>query len=181
LNLNLTDRIKNLIPMLKGPVRLPPDVVRSLRPVRSPFLKWRREGPDNLTVIYSARPKDQFWIGWLARLALQPEERRTELDEISSRVWDLCDGVNKVSDICKVLVQEYKLGDRQVEVSVLQFLNTLRSKRFVGLTEEDKSKVDTAVAKVKRQPETTASDGLTSNGKQSASAIRKRAKQQRRH
>jgi hypothetical protein len=171
----IADKIRNLIPFLRGPIRLPGEVARSLKPIRSPEVKWRSEGVDNLTVIYSARPKDQFWVAWLAKMANEPEERKTELDEIGSKIWGMCDGSHRVAEICRLIAAEYQLTDRQVEVSVLQFLNMLRTRRFVGLTEEDKLKVDIATGKVKAG---SASDGgNATNGKTSSG--RKRSKQKR--
>jgi hypothetical protein len=179
--LTFTDKIKNAIPFLRSPVRLPGDVARSLRPVRSPFIKWRTEGKDELIVIYSPRPKDQFWIGWLAKLAMEPEDRKTELDEIGSKIWNLCDGTNKVGDICKIIGNEYQLTDRQVEVSVLSFMNSLRQRKFIGLTEEDKERVDEALAKVKSGTIEEKESADKINGNTTSNPRRKRIRQQRRY
>jgi hypothetical protein len=47
------------------------------------------------------------------------------LDEVGSFVWNLCDGEHPVSALVEALVERYKLGKREAEVSLTTYLKQL--------------------------------------------------------
>ncbi|NLO05265.1 MAG: PqqD family protein [candidate division WS1 bacterium] len=100
------------------------------RPVRNPRLKWRLNDDENAEVIVPRR-KDVFGrvMGFLFFV---PESRPIVLDEVGSRVWELCDGEHTVDEMIRVLSNEYKLGRREVEVSLTEYLRTLGKRGMVG-------------------------------------------------
>lgn len=178
----LSDKVKNLIPFLRGPLRLPPDLLRGLHPTRNPFATWQREGEDNNVVIMVPRPVVQGWRMALAKIAGEPPGKRVELsDEIGSDVWELCDGAHTVREICRELSAKYKLGDRQTEVSVLEYLNMLRKRRLLGIPEKEQSSIQQAAGKAKSAPADTATTGQASDGNRLGTTKRTRAKRARRH
>ena len=100
------------------------------RPVRNPQLKWRINEEELVEVIVPRR-KDIFGraVGFLFFV---PENRPVTLDEVGSRVWHLCDGEETVDEIIQVLSEEYKLGRREVEASLTEYLRTLGQRGMVG-------------------------------------------------
>ncbi|HEX5322463.1 MAG TPA: PqqD family protein [Capsulimonadaceae bacterium] len=131
----MLDKIRQFMPFLPGGKPQPTQKqVMSLRPLRNPAVKWERAGEDNLVVIsytpktFEGRPR------FIDRLFGISSEKKIELtDELSSSVWEMCDGKHSVSQIAVFLAEKYKLGRRQSEVSVLAFLKTLQTKRLVGV------------------------------------------------
>lgn len=128
-------KLRQFLPFLPGgPTKASPQQVLGLRPLRNPAVKWEREGDENLVVIrYTPKPfegRPRF----IDRFFGLPSEKRIELtDELSSAVWEQCDGKHTVAEIAGFISKEYKLGRRQAEVSVLAFLKTLQTKRLVGV------------------------------------------------
>ena len=53
------------------------------------------------------------------------------LDEVSGRVWDLCDGSHSVSAMVAALCQEYDAPAESVEEDVLAFLGEMAEERLV--------------------------------------------------
>ncbi|MGC9320164.1 MAG: PqqD family protein, partial [Armatimonadota bacterium] len=100
------------------------------RPVRNPRLKWRINDEDFVEVIIP-RGQDLFSRA-MGFLFFVPKSRPVVLDEVGTRVWDLCDGENTVDEIIRELCSEYKLARREVEVSLTEFLRTLGKRGMVG-------------------------------------------------
>jgi hypothetical protein len=53
------------------------------------------------------------------------------LDEVSGRVWDLCDGSHSVSAMVSTLCQEYDAPADAVQEDVLAFLGDMAEERLV--------------------------------------------------
>ena len=53
------------------------------------------------------------------------------LDEVSGRVWDLCDGSHSVSAMVEALCQEYEAPADEVKEDVLAFLGEMADERLV--------------------------------------------------
>jgi hypothetical protein len=100
------------------------------RPVRNPSLKWRMNDEGVVEVIVPRR-KDAFGR-LMGFLFFVPENRPITLDEVGTRVWDMCDGEHTVEEIVNTLSDEYKLQRREVEVSLTEYLRTLGKKGMVG-------------------------------------------------
>jgi hypothetical protein len=179
---SLADSVKNLLPFLRGPLRLPPDLLRGLHPARNPAAQWTREGEENLVVISMPRPPTQGWKMAVAKFVGEAPGKRIELsDELGSDVWELCDGAHTVRDICRELSSKYKLGDRQTEVAVLQFLNMLRTRRLLGIPEREQGAIDRATGKAKASAATTSDLGKASDGDRNDKPRRSRPKGSRRY
>ncbi len=70
----------------------------------------------------------------LARvLGIPLVDKRVELDEPGTFVWDLCDGKSDIASIVARLAKRYKLERKEAEVSVLRYLEQLTKRRFIGL------------------------------------------------
>ena len=99
-------------------------------PVRNPQLKWRINENEGVEVIV---PRRKDWLGrTVGFLFFVPENRPVTLDEVGSRVWNLCDGDTTVNEIIETLAEEYKLGRREVEASLTEYLRTLGQRGMVG-------------------------------------------------
>lgn len=53
------------------------------------------------------------------------------LDEVSGRVWDLCDGSHSVSAMVATLCQEYDAPAEDVQEDVLEFLGEMAEEKLV--------------------------------------------------
>ena len=67
-----------------------------------------------------------------------PEERTIALDAIGTHVWKMLDGKNSVGAIARSVAKEYKLVEREAELSVQQFFRELSRRGYVGFSESDK-------------------------------------------
>ncbi len=102
----------------------------SSRPIRNDLLGWARDSQDNIVVTI---PRQKGWKARLLSLIFHvPKEKKIELDEIGSQVWEMSDGQNTVEDIIEGLGQRYKLNRKESEVSLLAYLKTLGKKGLVG-------------------------------------------------
>lgn len=59
--------------------------------------------------------------------------RYYSLDEVSGRVWELCDGQHSVSAIAAELGREYEAPVEEVERDVLAFLEEMAGERLLNL------------------------------------------------
>jgi pyrroloquinoline quinone biosynthesis protein D len=60
------------------------------------------------------------------RILLDPKDGRYyALDEVSGRIWDLCDGTRTVAQVVATLCGEYEAPAETVEADVLEFLGDL--------------------------------------------------------
>jgi len=135
------DKAREFLPFLPGGGSKPSHrVVMGLRPLRNPHAIWERSGDDNLVTITLTRSLAHRWDRLIAKVFTIPTDRKIEMsDELSSRVWEMCDGAHTVGSIATEIGHQYQLGQRQAEVSVLTFLNTLQSKRLVGLAPDQQN------------------------------------------
>ena len=70
----------------------------------------------------------------LARIFVVPlVDKRIELDEPGTFVWDMCDGKTDIATIVRRLAERYKLERKEAEVSVLNYLKQMARRRFVGI------------------------------------------------
>lgn len=114
----------------KGRAPLSRDQAFEARPVRNPRLKWRVNDAECVEVIV---PRRKDTVGrLLGFLFFVPDNRPVTLDEVGSRVWHLCDGEHTVAQVAQTLADEYKLGRREVEVSLTEYLRTLGKRGMVG-------------------------------------------------
>jgi hypothetical protein len=60
------------------------------------------------------------------RILLDPKDGRYyALDEVSGRIWDLCDGTRTVAQVVATLCGEYDAPAETVEADALEFLGDL--------------------------------------------------------
>jgi hypothetical protein len=60
------------------------------------------------------------------RILLDPKDGRYyALDEVSGRIWDLCDGTRTVAQVVATLCGEYEAPAETVEADALEFLDDL--------------------------------------------------------
>lgn len=148
--------IRNVVPFLKTEPRLPHRTVLSVCPVRHPSITWERTGADDLVVIKIPKPKEGWFRALIAKWFVLPDFKTIEMaDELSSMVWELCDGEHSVGQITDRIAREYKLSNRQAEVGVLALLRTLQGKRLIGVP---KQSFDDAMA-AEKPPERSRNTG----------------------
>jgi hypothetical protein len=54
------------------------------------------------------------------------------LDEVGARIWELCDGINRVADFISVIEAEYDAPSATVQADVLDLLEDLERERLVA-------------------------------------------------
>jgi len=102
------------------------------------MVEWKRdeEGKVRITIPLKKSSKNEGRRprrgGFFSRLFPEPEERRIQLDEIGSDVWELCNGERTVKDIVDHLCEKYKLLPREVEVPLNSYLNSLVKRGLIG-------------------------------------------------
>ncbi len=66
------------------------------------------------------------------RVLLEPDEGRYySLDEISGRIWDLCDGTREVREVIAAVEEEYESEPGVIEHDVEAFLSELLAERLL--------------------------------------------------
>ena len=111
-------------------------------PVRNRIIEVRRES-GGTAVLVLKRSKSRR-VRLIAKLFYVPEERKIALDELGTYVWDLCDGRTPVKKIISLFASKHKLGRKEAEVSVVEYMKQLTKKGLLGLMVE---KADDGVGK----------------------------------
>ncbi len=108
----------------------------ALCPWRNPALTWFEE--EERVILHIQR--QQSWKTKIVNLFVPlPAERKIALDAIGTHVWRMLDGKNSVSVIARSVAKEYKLMEREAELSVQQFFRELARRGYVGFSEPEKS------------------------------------------
>jgi len=107
----------------------------SARPVRNPSLKWR-VNDDGEAIIVLPRRKDVTGK-FLAWMFFVPETRPLALDEVGTFVWQNCDGTSSIAELSEKLSKEYRLGRKEAELSLTEFLKMLAKRGMIGFLVPD--------------------------------------------
>lgn len=104
------------------------------KPVRNPSVQWEmvdgKTGPEALLTV---PPPKSVWLPLLKVIAVVPnKERRVQLDEVGSFVWQRCDGDRSVQDLCDALCDHYRLSYREGLVSLTTYLRQLGRRGLVA-------------------------------------------------
>ena len=123
----------NLIQRLVGKAPPKPTVTRQqalqIYPIRNPGLEWE-EDEEGIARAKLVR-KNDLKTRLVAGLMNVPESRELRLDEVGSFVWQLCDGEHALNDIVEAMMEKYKLGRREVEVSLNEFMRMLAKRGLI--------------------------------------------------
>lgn len=100
------------------------------RPFRNPGLEWSERDDGDIEVILPRR-KDVTGraLGWFMMI---PDKRPVTLDLVGGFVWKQCDGTHSVTDLVDLMADEFKVGRREIEASLTQYLKTLGSRGMIG-------------------------------------------------
>ncbi len=61
-----------------------------------------------------------------------PEAKPITLDAVGSFVWLHCDGEHTVEKLVAMMSEEYRVGKREIEFSLTEYLQTLGKRGMVG-------------------------------------------------
>src|SRR5438445_8612222 len=103
-------------------------------PMRNSLIEWETNNQDEVMLKIPRREDRAGRI--LHRVFVAPSFKQVVLDEVGSDVWQLCTGENNVDTIVKTLAKKYKLGRREVELSLANYLRTLAQRGYIGLVKQ---------------------------------------------
>ena len=86
------------------------------KPLRPPGVLSRRVKPDEPTTVLLHPQTGEYYT----------------LDEIGSRVWELCDGERTVAEIAASIAKEYDAPASEIERDVLELLNDLQAEQLLA-------------------------------------------------
>ncbi len=107
----------------------------SANPVLNSLVKVERDGKDNIVLQIPRR--DSAMVRMVSKVFKMRPYRRITLDELGTFVVELCDGEHTVREIVDKLAEEYKLNQREAELSTAEFLKDLGGRSIIGLVIED--------------------------------------------
>jgi hypothetical protein len=126
-----------------------PQIARSeflqVKPLRNPELKWEKDEEGKITIILPlTQPKEtpeeketkeapkpkRRKIKFFPEFS-GPRQKKFQLDDVGSIVWDLCDGKNTMKDIVEYLNNEYKLLPSEAETSLNAYFNQLAKRKLL--------------------------------------------------
>lgn len=123
--------------------------VMHLRPAKNTNLTWAKSESGEVILTIPQNEKANALTRWFAKWLEVPKERRVELDEVGSYVWEACDGKNTVETIVRLTGQQFKMNRREAEVSVTMFLQMLHERKFIGFYKKSNKKQTEQTAKNK--------------------------------
>jgi hypothetical protein len=100
-------------------------------PVRNSLVEWETNEQEEVVLRIPQRQDQAGQL--LRRFFAAPPFKQVVLDELGSDVWHLCTGENNVDAIVKEIARKYKLGRREVELSLANYLRTLAQRGYIGL------------------------------------------------
>lgn len=127
----LIDNLKTRVG-LKKPEAPPISREQAMRalPVRNPSLQWRETDDGNIVVTLPRR--SDLTGKLLAWVFFVPESKPISLDDVGTFVWSRCDGEHSMRDIVTALCAEYKMGRRETELSLIEFMKMLGKRGMIG-------------------------------------------------
>jgi hypothetical protein len=101
------------------------------RPVLNPTVKTEESEEGVITLVV---PVDRSGLPMLFGKGLSlPKERKIQLDEIGTKVWKKIDGSMTMAELSKWMADEFKVTQREAEVSLGIYLDKLIEKGLVGV------------------------------------------------
>jgi hypothetical protein len=107
----------------EGP-KVSPERLQKSIPVINPEIKYEEDSEGIVTVMIPVRTGD-------AKQAIRT--MKIKLDIIGSKVWKKIDGKTTLSGIAEWMKNEFKITEREAEVSLSMFIRSLIEKRLVAL------------------------------------------------
>ncbi len=123
--------ISRYIPVARRKPKIEKKEALAIVPVRNSLVKWERKGAEIVLTIPMRNDRLAKIIKKIMRNL--PDSRQIGLDDVGSRVWELCDGTRNIDGLVQAVSKEYKLTRREAEASVTMFLQTLAKKNLIGL------------------------------------------------
>ncbi len=127
----LSDTIQKYVPFVPKKPKIDRKQALAVVPVRNSLIEWERKGKEvHLTI-----PVRNDRVARLFKRLVRslPDKREVALDEVGSRVWELCNGERNINEIIGSISKNYKLTRREAEASVTMFLQTLAKRSYIGL------------------------------------------------
>lgn len=104
-------------------------------PVKSAEITETKVDPGVVLITYPVRMRP--WMENMVRRmgggAQKPVEKKLQLDELGTAVWELLDGRRSVRQVIKEFAEVYQLHPKEAEVAVTSFLQQLGKRGLVGL------------------------------------------------
>ncbi len=104
-------------------------------PAKSEEITETRSDSGAVLIFYPVRMRP--WMEKMVRRmgggAQKPVEKKLQLDELGTAVWELLDGVRSVRQVIKEFAEVYQLHPKEAEVAVTNFLHQLGKRGLVGL------------------------------------------------
>ena len=128
---SISNTLGKLVPMSRRRPKMDKKEALAILPVRNALVQWERKGREVILTI----PMRRDGMARIVKFVLRkmPDTRQIALDDVASRVWELCDGQRNINDVVSAISKEYKLERREAEASVTMFLQTLAKKSLIGL------------------------------------------------
>ena len=98
------------------------------RPSRHPDVAWRSWGGE--VVILTPAGHDARAAAALA------DGAEHDLNEVGSRIWELCDGARTVADIARALAEEFEVEDADAQEDAAAFVAQLAEMKLLVLGAE---------------------------------------------
>ena len=124
------DNLKTRVGLNKQVPQISREQAMRALPVRNPSLEWR-ENEDGGIVVTLPRRAD-LTGKLLAWVFFVPESKPISLDDVGTFVWTRCDGERSLRDIVTELCSEYKMGRRETELSLIEYMKMLGKRGMVG-------------------------------------------------
>jgi len=102
------------------------------RPVLNPAIKVEESDGGAITLIVPVSKSNLPML--LTRSLSLPNERKIQLDETGTRVWRKIDGKTTMAELSKWMADEFKITQREAEVSLGIYLDKLIEKGLVGVS-----------------------------------------------
>jgi len=101
------------------------------RPVINPAIKTE-ESEDGAVVLVI--PVERSGVPNVVSKTLSiPEQKKVQLDEVGSKVWRKIDGKASMSDLSKWMEDEFKISQREAEISLNTYFQKLTERGLVGM------------------------------------------------
>ena len=121
----------------KARFSIPRNQLLSLKPCRSPDVKWVQYDSGEVVITVERKYKNPLFK-LIAKILFLPKEKKIILDEIGSFTWMLLDGKHSVREIIRELSKKFKFTLREAEMSLLVFLSNLDKKGLIKVGEVSK-------------------------------------------
>ncbi|WP_138204391.1 PqqD family protein [Haloimpatiens lingqiaonensis] len=99
-------------------------------PYKNPEIQWEKRENSIILIINRDKLIDRI----MQKIFRTPKSVNIQLDELGSFVWEKCDGISNIKDICESLKEKFGKGAEPAMERLLTYIKILINNNLIKIT-----------------------------------------------